>query len=49
MIHIQLVDCRKKLCGYLDGLYNVYRTAVNGEGSLKVSAEDSLHLVEALR
>ncbi|KAK0587743.1 hypothetical protein LWI29_027974 [Acer saccharum] len=42
-------DCRKKLCGYLDGLYNVYRTAVNGEGSLKVSAEDSLHLVEALR
>ncbi|ESR52953.1 hypothetical protein CICLE_v10018728mg [Citrus x clementina] len=41
-------DCRKKLCGYLDGLYNVYRTAVNGEGSLKVSAEDSLHLVEAL-
>ncbi|KAK3170493.1 hypothetical protein Dsin_032664 [Dipteronia sinensis] len=41
-------DCRKKLCGYLDGLYNVYRTAVNGEGSLKVSAEDALHLVEAL-
>ncbi|XP_044477067.1 transportin MOS14-like [Mangifera indica] len=41
-------DCRKKLCGYLDGLYNVYRAAVNGEGSLKVSAEDSLHLVEAL-
>ncbi|XP_031250854.1 transportin MOS14-like [Pistacia vera] len=41
-------DCRKKLCGYLDGLYNVYRTAVNGEGCLKVSAEDSLHLVEAL-
>ncbi|KAH7550395.1 hypothetical protein JRO89_XS13G0184600 [Xanthoceras sorbifolium] len=42
------VDCRKKLCGYLDGLYNVYRTAVNGDGSLKVSPEDSLHLVEAL-
>ncbi|KAL5747312.1 hypothetical protein ACOSP7_024309 [Xanthoceras sorbifolium] len=41
-------DCRKKLCGYLDGLYNVYRTAVNGDGSLKVSPEDSLHLVEAL-
>lgn len=43
------VDCRKKLRGYLDGLYNVYLTAVNGRGSLKVSPEDSLHLVEALR
>ncbi|XP_024022810.1 transportin MOS14 isoform X2 [Morus notabilis] len=41
-------DCRKKLCGCLDGLFNIYHTAVNGEGSYKVSPEDSLHLVEAL-
>ncbi|XP_042952544.1 transportin MOS14-like isoform X3 [Carya illinoinensis] len=41
-------DCRRKLCGYLDGLFHIYRRAVTGECSFKVSAEDSLHLVEAL-
>ncbi|KAF3437138.1 hypothetical protein FNV43_RR19891 [Rhamnella rubrinervis] len=40
-------DCRKKLCGYVEGLLHIYRRAVS-EGSFKVSAEDSLHLVEAL-
>ncbi|PON86109.1 Coatomer beta subunit [Trema orientale] len=41
-------DCRKKLCGFLDGLFHIYHGALNGEGSFKVSPEDSLHLVEAL-
>ncbi|GAV74387.1 Xpo1 domain-containing protein [Cephalotus follicularis] len=41
-------DCRKKLCGFFDGLFLIYRTAVSGEGRFKGSAEDSLHLVEAL-
>lgn len=41
-------DCKKKLCGSLDGLFQIYQTAVIGEGPFKVSAEDSLHLVEAL-
>lgn len=41
-------DCRKKLCGCLDGLFHIYHRAVSGEGSFKVTAEDSLHLVEAL-
>ncbi|KAE8124129.1 hypothetical protein FH972_019038 [Carpinus fangiana] len=41
-------DCRRKLCGCLDGLFHIYHRAVSGEGSFKVSAEDSLHLVEAL-
>ncbi|KAL0357544.1 UNVERIFIED_CONTAM: Transportin MOS14 [Sesamum calycinum] len=41
-------DCKKKLCGSLDGLFQIYQRAVIGEGSFKVSAEDSLHLVEAL-
>ncbi|XP_002283854.2 transportin MOS14 isoform X1 [Vitis vinifera] len=41
-------DCRKKLCGSLDGLFHIYHRAVNGEGNFKVPAEDSLHLVEAL-
>ncbi|XP_010272151.1 PREDICTED: transportin MOS14 isoform X2 [Nelumbo nucifera] len=40
-------DCRKKLCGSLDGLFHIYHRAVSGEGGYKVSAEDSLHLVEA--
>lgn len=39
-------DCRRKLCGCLDGLFHVYHRAVSGE--FKVSADDSLHLVEAL-
>jgi len=42
-------DCRKKLCGCLDGLFHIYNRTVSGEDSFKVSAEDSLHLVEALR
>ncbi|KAF5734726.1 ARM repeat superfamily protein isoform 2 [Tripterygium wilfordii] len=41
-------DCRRQLCGYFDSLFPIYHGAVNGEGSFKVSAEDSLHLVEAL-
>ncbi|XP_052183861.1 transportin MOS14 isoform X2 [Diospyros lotus] len=41
-------DCGKRLCGSLDGLFHIYQTAVIGEGTFKVSAEDSLHLVEAL-
>ncbi|XP_022767957.1 transportin MOS14-like isoform X5 [Durio zibethinus] len=41
-------DCRKKLCAYCNQLFHIYYTAVNGEGSFKGSAEDSLHLVEAL-
>ncbi|GFP79961.1 transportin-3 [Phtheirospermum japonicum] len=41
-------DCKKKLCGSLDGLFQIYQRAVIGDGPFKVSAEDSLHLVEAL-
>ncbi|XP_050379254.1 transportin MOS14 [Argentina anserina] len=41
-------DCRLKLFGCLEGLFHIYHRAVNGEGTLKVCAEDSLHLVEAL-
>uniref|UniRef100_A0A803M1F3 Exportin-1/Importin-beta-like domain-containing protein n=1 Tax=Chenopodium quinoa TaxID=63459 RepID=A0A803M1F3_CHEQI len=42
-------DCRKKLCGSLDGLFHIYQSAVYAEGgNFRVSAEDSLHLVEAL-
>ncbi|XP_057419400.1 transportin MOS14 [Lotus japonicus] len=41
-------DCRKKLCGCLEGLFHIYNRSVNGEDSFKVPAEDSLHLVEAL-
>ncbi|GAB4860681.1 Transportin mos14 [Ancistrocladus abbreviatus] len=41
-------DCRKKLCGSLDGLFHIYQRAVYAEGTFRVSAEDSLHLVEAL-
>lgn len=48
-ILLMSVDCRKKLCGSLDGLFHIYHRAVNGEGNFKVPAEDSLHLVEALR
>ena len=43
------VDCGKRLCGSLDGLFHIYQRAMIGEGTFKVSAEDSLHLVEALR
>ncbi|KAE9467322.1 hypothetical protein C3L33_00766, partial [Rhododendron williamsianum] len=42
------LDCGKKLCGSLDGLFHIYQRAMIGEGTFKVSAEDSLHLVEAL-
>ncbi|KAJ4972453.1 hypothetical protein NE237_005627 [Protea cynaroides] len=41
-------DCRKKLCGSLDGLFHIYHRAVCGEGGYKVSPEDTLNLVEAL-
>lgn len=41
-------DCGKKLCGSLDGLFHIYQRAVIGDSTFKVSAEDSLHLVEAL-
>ncbi|KAL7192068.1 hypothetical protein ACSBR2_024006 [Camellia fascicularis] len=40
--------CGKKLRGSLDGLFRIYQRAMVGEGAFKVSAEDSLHLVEAL-
>lgn len=43
------IDCGRKLCGSLDGLFQLYHRAVIGEGTFKVSAEDSLNLVEALR
>ena len=43
------VDCRRKLCGYFDELFSIYNSAVIGEGSFKVSAGDSLHVVEAFR
>ena len=46
---ILTVDCRKKLCGFIDGLFHIYHRAVSGESSFKGTAEDSLHLVEALR
>lgn len=42
-------DCREKLRGSLDGLFLIYHKAVSMEGYYKVSPEDSLHLVEALR
>ncbi|XP_024969319.1 transportin MOS14 isoform X1 [Cynara cardunculus var. scolymus] len=41
-------DCGKKLRGSLDGLFQIYQRAMTGEGSFKVAAQDSLHLVEAL-
>ncbi|KAF9624704.1 hypothetical protein IFM89_012997 [Coptis chinensis] len=41
-------DCRKKLCGSVDGLFHIYHLAVSGEGGYKFSAEESLYLVEAL-
>ncbi|CAI9773755.1 unnamed protein product [Fraxinus pennsylvanica] len=40
--------CKKKLSGSLDGLFQIYQRAVIGETAFKVSAEDSLNLVEAL-
>ncbi|KAK3006901.1 hypothetical protein RJ639_015606, partial [Escallonia herrerae] len=41
-------DCGKKFCGSLDGLFQIYQRAMTGEGVFKLSAEDSLNLVEAL-
>ncbi|KAL5722448.1 Transportin mos14 [Ranunculus cassubicifolius] len=41
-------DCRKKLSGSLDGLLQIYHLAVSGEGGYKISADESLYLVEAL-
>ncbi|CAI0549560.1 unnamed protein product [Linum tenue] len=41
-------DCRRKLSGYFDDLFSIYHRAVIGEGAFKVTAEDSLHVVEAL-
>ncbi|CAN0903227.1 Transportin MOS14 [Linum grandiflorum] len=41
-------DCRRKLSGYFDDLFSIYHRAVSGEGAFKVTADDSLHLVEAL-
>ncbi|KAL8529708.1 hypothetical protein ACS0TY_006957 [Phlomoides rotata] len=40
-------DCKKKLCGSLESLYEIYKGAMIG-GPFKVSDEDSLNLVEAL-
>lgn len=44
-----VIDCGKKLRGSLDSLFQIYQRAMTGEGSFKVAAQDSLHLVEALR
>lgn len=44
-----LADCSKKFCGSLDGLFHIYHIAISGEGGYKVSSDDSMHLVEALR
>ncbi|XP_065876754.1 transportin MOS14 isoform X2 [Euphorbia lathyris] len=41
-------DCRRKLCGYLKDLFIIYHKAIIGEDSFRISAEDSLHVVEAL-
>uniref|UniRef100_A0A1D1YRE4 Transportin-3 n=1 Tax=Anthurium amnicola TaxID=1678845 RepID=A0A1D1YRE4_9ARAE len=41
-------DCREKLGGALEGLFHIYHIAISGEGGFKVSADDSIHLVEAL-
>ncbi|PKA55080.1 hypothetical protein AXF42_Ash003717 [Apostasia shenzhenica] len=41
-------DCRKQFCGSLDSLFHIYHIAISGEGGYKVSADDSIHLVEAL-
>ncbi|KAJ8753575.1 hypothetical protein K2173_022816 [Erythroxylum novogranatense] len=41
-------DCRSKLSGYFDDLFSIYHKAMVGEDSFKISAEDSLHVVEAL-
>ncbi|KAF3340567.1 transportin-3 isoform X1 [Carex littledalei] len=41
-------DCRRKFVGSLDGLFHIYHIALSGEGGYKVSADDSLHLIEAL-
>ncbi|KAL0856429.1 hypothetical protein Bca101_061582 [Brassica carinata] len=43
-----LANCRKNLCGYFEDLFTIYCMAINGGGGYKVSAEDSLNLVEAL-
>ncbi|PKU82777.1 transportin MOS14 isoform X1 [Dendrobium catenatum] len=41
-------DCRKQFSGSLDGLFHIYHIAISGEGGYKVSADDSMYLVEAL-
>ncbi|KAG0452940.1 hypothetical protein HPP92_025604 [Vanilla planifolia] len=41
-------DCKKQFSGSLDGLFHIYHIAISGEGGYKVSADDSMHLVEAL-
>ncbi|XP_071710316.1 transportin MOS14-like isoform X1 [Rutidosis leptorrhynchoides] len=41
-------DCGKMLRGSLDGLFQIYQRAMTRDGSFKVAAQDSLHLVEAL-
>lgn len=49
MLLFVYVDCSKQFSGSLDGLFRIYHIAVSGEGGYKVSADDSMHLVEALR
>ncbi|XP_020574116.1 transportin MOS14 isoform X2 [Phalaenopsis equestris] len=41
-------DCRKQFSGSLDGLFHIYHIAISGEGGYKISADDSMYLVEAL-
>lgn len=43
------LDCSRKFLGALDGLFHIYHIAISGEGGYKVSSDDSMHLVEALR
>lgn len=43
------IDCSKQFGGSLDGLFHIYHIAVSGEGGYKVSVDDSMHLIEALR
>lgn len=42
-------DCRGQLSGSLDGLFHIYHIAISGEGGFKLSTDDSMQLIIALR
>lgn len=46
---IFILDCRQKLWGSLDNLFKIYHIVISGEGNFKVSSDDAIHFVEALR